>query len=807
MKRKSLIALLLCCLTWSALAQPFRVSGYVFDSISNEPLAFVNILVNDSKNGGMTDIDGFFNIEHPTGIVFLKLSYVGYNSCTFPVKQQKQQLIRMSSHTLDLPEIHIVAGGNPAHRIISNVIANREFNDPENIKSYSYTSYDKMIFTAIKDTIARSNNSFVDTNEVKLLKLVNQQHLFMMESVSEHKFLSPSRNYDEVTAMKVSGFSDPLFVFLLSHSQPTSFYKESISLAGKNFLNPIGKGFEKNYFFWIMDTLYNNNHGDSTFVISYKPLKGKNFDGLKGLLYISNNGWAIANVIAEPARTDEPFVIRIQQMYDLVDNKQWFPIQLNTDITFNHIELNSTKPMAMGKSYRENVKLEPNIVKDEFDNIAINVLPDAGLRDETYWNAYRNDTLTLIERNTYRVLDSLGKVHNLDGMGKMISSLSVGRLSIGVVDLDVNKIFRYNLYEKVYLGAGLYTNNNLSRFISIGGYTGYGFGDKAIKYGASLKLNLIKYNSLGFAMNYRNDIDESAGTHFFDDQAGLINELNFRNFYINRWDKVESLEIMSNFRVLKCITGAIGVSKVNKKSLYDYAWEQPKGDVSILTNAHSMGNIIAGLKFAWKERFARNKFDQVSMGTKFPILWLQITMSRNGFLAGGLNYNRLDMRSTWSVYNKLIGRTSFALLGGILDADAPFSELFNGRGSAGANFSLYAPTSFSTMKPAEFISDRYVSLFVLHDFGKLLLRTKLFDPEISVAVNIGTGQLQYPERHRYAEYRTMEKGFYEMGLIVNNIIKSSFSGIGIGAFYRMGPYSYAKPGENLVIRFTIKYSL
>lgn len=789
------------------MAQSYKVTGYVIDSVSKEPLAFVNILINESKNGGMTDIDGHFDIEHSSKIEFLRLSYVGYSTCIYLIKEQKSQVIRLSRQIFDLPEIQIVAGENPAHRIIRNVVANRDFNDPDNIKSYSYTSYDKMIFTAFRDTITPSSNLVIDTTEIKLIELLNKQHLFMMESVSEHKFLYPSRNYDEVTAMKVSGFSDPLFVFLLSQSQPTSFYKESISLAGKNFLNPVGKGFEKHYFFWIMDTLYNSNQGDTTFVISYKPLKGKNFDALKGLLYISNFGWAITNVIAEPARTDEPFVIRIQQMYDLIDNKQWFPVQLNTDITFNNISLSSAKPMAIGKSYRKNIKLQPNIVKAEFDNVAINVLPEAGLRDENLWNTYRNDSLTLIEKNTYHVIDSLGRVYNLDGMGKMMSSLSTGRIPIGIVDLDINKLFRYNLYEKAYLGIGLYTNNNFSRYYSIGGYTGYGFGDKTLKYGASLKLNLVKYNILGVKFSYRNDIVESAGIHFFDDQDILLGEFNFRNFYIMRWDKVKSFAIMSNFRILKYITGGVGVSQVGKKSLYHYAWQQPIGDVSILTNEHSLGYIIVGLKFAWKERFIRNKFDQVSMGTKFPILWLQFTMSRKGFLEGGLDANRLDLKSTWSVYNKLFGKTSFTLLGGIIDTDAPYSELFNGRGGAGANFSLYAPASFSTMKPSEFLSDRYASLFVLHNFDKLLLRTKLFDPEIAVAINIGTGRLQYPERHRYAEFSTMEKGYYEMGLIVNNLLKSSFSGVGIGAFYRLGPYSYSKPSENLMLRFTIKYSL
>lgn len=805
--KRSFYTLSLILLSCYSFAQQYQLTGYIIDSASKEPLAFVNILINDSNIGGMSDIDGHFNLEHNEPISFLKLSYVGYHSVKYTVIPQKQLIIKMSKQTFDLPEINIVAGENPAHRIIRNVLTNKQYNDPENVKSFSYTSYDKMIFTIARDTMATPKTVVMDTNDIKLMELLNRQHLFMMESVSEHKYLYPSKSQDEVKAMKVSGFSDPLFVFLLSQSQPTSFYKETISLAGKNFLNPLNRGFEKHYFFWIMDTIYNLKNSDTTFVISYKPIKGKNFDALKGLLYISSRGWAITNVISEPANAEEPFVIRIQQKYDLLDEKQWFPVQLNTDITFNNISVSTSKPIAIGKSYRKNIILEPEIIRKEFDNIAINVSPQAGQRDEAYWNSYRKDSLSLIEKNTYRVIDSLGKVHNLDGINKMLSSLSSGRLPIGLVDLDLNKIFRYSLYEKAYLGLGLYTNNCLTRFMSVGGYVGYGFGDKTMKFGTSLKLNLIKYNTLGLTLRYQDDLVESAGIQFFDDEVVPFSDLKFRNFYIANWDKEESIEAMANFRVMSYVAGGVGVRKTYKKSMFDYSWQQQAGDVSILTNENTLGYLMAGFRFAWNEKFVRNQYDQVSLGTAYPIIWIQLTLSRKGFLDGQLNYNRLDIKTTWSVFNKLLGKTSFTLNGGIIDADAPYSELFNGRGSAGANFSLYSPGSFSTMKPAEFLSDKYTSLFIFHNFGKLLMRTKLFDPDISVAMNVGFGSLEKPESHRFIEYKTMEKGYYEAGLVLNNLLKSSFTGIGIGTFYRFGTYSYSKVGENLMLRLTIKYSL
>lgn len=814
MRKSYFLLFLLGILTTSiTIAQNFTVTGHVIDSATHEPLAFVNILINDSQSGGMTDIDGRFRIQSDQPINKLHISYVGYESIEFKLTDRKEQLIKLSARAYELEEVKIEAGENPAHRIIRNVLLKRQLNNPANIRSYSYTSYDKMIFTAIRDTIHQQTTvqsdsiSLADTADMQIQELLKKQHLFMMESVAEHKYLFPEKHYDKVIATKVSGMSDPLFVFLLSSSQPASFYEENITIAGKNYLNPVANGFDRNYFFWISDTLISENSKDSTFIITFKPKKGKNFDGLKGLLYISTNGWAIANVIAEPDRTDDNFSLKIQQKYDFLEGNQWFPVQLNTDITFNNIAIGSRKPMAIGKSYRKNIKLNADIVRREFEDVAVEVVPEASSRDVDFWRQYRIDSLTLVEKNTYRVIDSLGKAHNLDRMSKVYTSLASGRLPVGFIDIDLNRVYRYNLYEKSYVGLGLYTNNRLSRFYSIGGYAGYGFGDKDLKYGASATVTPLKYDKLKFKFSYQDDLEESAGTRFFDDAVRPFGDEGFRSFYISQWDNVKSFEGMVTFKPFRYVTIATGARTAQKESMFEYGWAQPSGDIAVITNQHNFGYYLAGVRFAYGEKFVRNQYGQVSLGTKYPVLWLQYTRAQNGYLNGDFNFNRLDLKSTYSFYTKLVGKTSVTINAGIVDEDVPHSELFNGKGSAGPGFTVYSAANFTTMRPSEFLSDRYASVFITHNFGKLLLRSKIFDPDIAIALNAGIGSLSKPENHRYVDFRTMEKGYYETGMIINNILRSSFSGIGAGVFYRFGPYSDPEAGKNLMFRLTLKYSI
>lgn len=786
-------------------SQEYVVRGNVRDSNTGEYLAFVNIMINNSSEGGMTDIDGQFNIPSSEPIKFLKLSYVGYYSTEIPVQPNKVINVKLEQQNITLPEISIIAGENPAHRIIGNVLAHKHLNDPKLIKSFSYTSYDKMIFTLSKDS-AINSEVIVDSIDIALSEIMEKQHLFMMESVSEHKYLSPDRSHDKVIATKMSGLKDPLFIFLLSQFQPTSFYESVIDLAGKKYINPIGYGFDKLYFFHLSDTLFNTPKGDTTFIISFKPAKGRNFDALTGLLYINTCNWAITHVIAEPSKPEESVTIKIQQMYEFLDNKQWFPVHLNTEITFNNLEAGSGKPVGIGKSYRSNIILEPELVKKQFDNISVEVLPDAVNRDEYYWNQYRSDSLSGKEVYTYRMIDSLGKANNLEAKSNLLTSLLLGRIPIGKVDLAIDKLFRFNAYEKTYLGLGLSTNNRLSRSYSLGGFAGYGFGDKTTKYGGSLQLNLMKYNALKLKIKYTSDIEETARVTFFDDDQVPFTTLNLRNFYIANFEMSETKEALIHFTLLKYVTAAAGVRQSQKRALYNYNYLEQQGDVLISGKDHNFGYFVGGLRFAFKEKFVRNIHEQISLGTIYPVLWVQYTGSYIGLFNGNYKYNRLDLKLKYSTYQRLAGQTTFNLAGGFIDNDAPLSELINGRGSAGAAFSVFAPNSFTTMKPLEFIHDRYAALFVTHNFGKLLVRTKLFEPEIALVINMGIGSMKKPENHEVIEFKTMEKGYYETGVVINNIVKTSLSGIGVGTFYRFGPNSYNKELMNLMLRISFSYS-
>ena len=793
------------CLPVFLYGQEYKLQGRINDSITREPLPFVNILINNGPKGGMTDIDGRFSFSGNIPFRTLKMSHVGYRPIEVEVKGIHLNIIMAPVH-LELSEVMVVAGENPALRIIRNVVANRKTNNPSRIPFYAFTSYDKMIFTAKTDSISdRVDTSGININ--KLRETLDQQHLFMMESVSEHNYTAPDKSYDKIIATRVSGLKDPLILFLISQLQSTSFYDETINIVNTQYINPISPNSWNHYYFTLHDTLFHEDGSDTTFVISYKPRPGKNFNGLQGLLYISSNGWAIRNVTAVPAREDEKMEVKIQQLYEFVDGRQWFPVQLNTEITFNTMNFNGVRMVAIGKSYRRHISFPSKHEKRAPVNISAEIMPEASGRDEEFWLQYRVDSLTAREWNTYRVIDSLGREHHFDERMKGLSALLTGRLPIGYVELNLNRLFRYSKYEGFYAGLGLSTSDKLSRIFKVGGYWGYGFGDQQAKYGGELQLKLHPYGNLKLNLNYNYDLSESAGAAFFDDSPGFLNALSFRDFYVNLMDKNEKISAMLSFRMLRYVKAGIGISSETKEACYPYGFREAFDGLAVMTDKHHFGKITAGVKFAWGERFIRDRINQVSTGTKYPELWLQYTRGQKGLLDGQFDFNRVDLKLKATANFRFAGKTTLWLTGALVDGEVPMSELINGRGGGGSGFSLFAPFSFTTMKPGEFLNDRFAGVFITHSFGHLLFRTEKFKPIPSLVFNSGVGSLKNPDRHRFPALKTMGKGYFESGLLIDNIISSPISSIGVGVFYRMGDYAYDRFGKNLFFRLSINYAL
>jgi hypothetical protein len=789
------------------LAQVHRAEGIITDSRTGEALAFVAVGIEGQQKGTTTDIDGKFRIQSTQPFSRLLINYLGYKSTVFSIGPEANNLsIRLEKSTYDLREVVVVAGENPANRIILKAVENKDRNNPENLSSFSYDTYNKFIYTI--DDYKKPRRSRSDSSAMRLEKFLEAQHLFMMESVTNRRFLKPEQSKETVLATKVSGIQEPSFAMLATEFQSFSFYTGTIKVNNKNYINPVSKGTLNRYFFLLEDTVFEGS--DTVFVISFRPRKGKNFDALQGALYISTNGYAIQNVIAEPVDNDAPLsnnsvrlAIKIQQKYELVEGRQWFPIQLNADLavkssvdTGRSVTIN-----GISRSYIRNIRINPPFSSRDFDQVALDYADSSSHKDEAFWQRYRVDSLTRKEKRTYVAIDSIGKKYKLDKKVKVLEYLARGQIAAGKISFDLNRFFSYTIYEGLRLGAGIHTNEAFSRRITLGGYAGYGFGDRVLKYGGDVSLLLHRKSDTRIAAAYVNDISESGGLGFFQDRRAVLSNENFRGYLVRVADRIEKNEIALSSRSIRYVSWKLSARQYTKTVTDEYTFE--KNDSLLRSFAFTEAELA--VRFAFREAYIRS-FDQLTpISAKYPVVWMQLRQSLPG---SGFEYTQLDMKVDQRFFIRGLGTPTVQLMGGYIFGSLPYSNSYVGKASLGlSRFGVRVANSFQTMAMNEFLSDRFVALFVAHNFGKLLYKGKKFQPQLEISNNLCFGSLSNRDAHSGREFKTLEKGYFEAGIGVNNLYKSGFYGYGLGLFYRYGSQAYTREFNNFAFLLTYVISI
>ena len=809
MKQTFLYILIVMLLPLQFFGQGMAIKGKISDQKTGEPLAFVNILSNDNR-GSISDIDGKFSMLAGRNTTTLSITYVGYQAQTINIDFEKEfQEISLSPKTFDLAEVNIFPGENPAHRIINNVVNNRNLNNPKKLNAFSYVSYDKMILTVNSDSLMMREAASLDSNELRARNFLSKQDLFIMETVTERKYLAPGLNQENVLATRVSGFSDPIITFMISQIQSTSFYDEMIEIAGKKYINPISSGSTKKYFFLIEDTTYSENN-DTVFIISFRPKKDTRFEGMQGFLSINSNRWAIQNVKAAP-RNDSAtgFNIHIQQGYEFIQD-HWFPVQLNTDLTIPMISvsdsINNYPLIGKGRSYIRDIDLNPTLKKSDFGYHEIEIEEGATKRKGEFWREYRTDSLTDKEKETYRVIDSIGKEVNFDKMAATFQTLLTGKIPFGFIDIDLNRVIRYNDYEGLYLGAGFHTNDRISKQVKLGLFSGYGFKDKAVKYGGDLSWVIHKRSESTLQLEGYNSVTPSGDVKFYDDKYQIWRTDDFYQFFISRMNPTIGGEFNYIFRLrpLRDFKWNIGLRHQEKKAFSNYFFTSDLLPIGEQLTNFNFSEMNFGFRFAFREKILQTTKGQLSFGSQYPVVWINYSRGSKDIINSDFEYNRIDLKVEYTHKTKYFGETTIKMMAGIIDGQLPVCNLYNAVGTY-RDVALFAPGSFGTMRTNEFASDEYFALFINHSFGNLLFKTGKFNPELNLITNLTFGSMNHQQNHHNITYKTLERGYYESGFVIRKLLNLQIYDLGVGALYRYGSYSFDHGIDNMAFKISLYY--
>lgn len=771
-----------------------QIQGIV-QNPAGDPLPFVNVLINDSpRDGATTDLDGRFSMDHPEAIQVLTFSYLGYEKLRITKDEYdfNQHLkIKLRPLAYEMDAIEVVAGINPADRIMQRVIDNRFRNNPEKLSSYSCRTYNKIHFAwlphreklkekvATRDAMGKKETRYFK-NIQKFSAKADTHHLFLMESITQRKYQRPAQYVEEVLHNKVSGFKEAEFVALAAEVQPFAFYEEQVSLFDKDFLNPVSPGSPQQYFFHLEDTLYRAR--DTIFVLSYHPRKGKNFNGLKGLLHIHSDGYAIENVKAEPAE-ERKLNFLIEQHYTQLSDGQWFPQQLHFAMFWERYPSPYLGLQASGRSFVSAVEVGLSFPKKTFKAKESVVFSTSALQTkDSVWLSSRPEHLTPLEEATYAHMDTLGEQHHFDRWWRRGQALADGRWPMGKLDLSLRRALAFNDFERVRVGVGLYTSDRLSRWFSVGGYGAYGIKDGAWKYGMDLSLYLDKYRDRRFNFFYRKDIQEP-GTMLFPLDPNLIT----RRFFATQMNVVESWG--GYFR------GELFPFLDVKMGLRTESWAKGIGEdetvVPIQFDPFRANILSLHMRYAYGQQYISFLGSQLpDEDPRYPILSLTYERGIGKWLERGTPYEKYLGSLSYRYRIRRLGESQWLLEGGWVSGEAPLPYWFYSSG-IGRDFQwLTLDRIFQTMDQYEFLSSTFMHLFFRHDFGKLLLREKWFQPSIAMEHKLAMGQ-QGLSVSELNTFKTLDDPYLEVGLVLDNIIRINYLnvawlGFGVGAYYRYG---------------------
>jgi hypothetical protein len=763
----------------------------------------VSISIKNTAKGTMAKEDGTFSLSVSNTETELLFSAIGFFPQT--VKAHSSEVVLLLEKDNQLGEIKVY-WKNPAHRIVEAAIRNRIFNDPENLFSFRYEAYHKSTITAQVDSLKL---------ESKLGKLLANNDLYINESYSTRKFIRPNLTKETITASRTSGTRSTLFSSLTPLLQQFSFYRPFIQFQGRRlqeqvvFVNPLSEGTFKRYEFTLRDTII-TEIGDSTFVIDFEPQPNKNFEGLKGVMHLHSGDFALQYVEAEPAEASL-LHFRLVQMYEKVKANNWFPTELSVDWLLSDFKIGKQSLRFSIHTFLKNIELNVPIALTDFDENALEIKPDAIFQSDDFWEKHRVDSLSIREKNTYRYHQSLSWIQK----NKQNAVINASEWFLGGiiplsrhVDLSIQNLFDANVYEGFRPTLNVLTNDAFSKAIRFDARIGYGFQDKALKYGGRIRFTLHEKTRMRLNIAYQQDISEPANVQFFIWNFPQIPYELIRTFQLSRADSLRQFKAELNFRALRHATFSVSFTDEIRKPTYNYTYHSPMHDPKnpLMRDFHTT-EIGVGFRYAFGEQFSQVGRGTIISTPPSPTFSVHLAKGILYFPEGITHYTKLNVRVEYSLKTPNLGETFLNFSAGKTWGNVPYPYLYNGRGSRDKGNIIWVANHFQTMALYEFTSDQYANFFLTHNFGNLLAKssTKWFRPDLYLFQGIALGNLQNKEAHEGIKLKSLEKGYIESGLMIDNLYRQRFLklfyvGAGVGVFRRWGANELANSKDNWAYR-------
>ncbi len=550
----------------SSLQSFAQIKGHVTDT-KNQPLAFVNVFIENTFTGTTTNNEGNYeiNITKP-GTYTIVFQFLGYKTVKKTATIEKFPFTldaSMAEEEISLSEIVINSNENPANEIIRKTIASKK-EHLEKINAYSANFYSRGLIR-----IKNAPEKILGQDIGDLgggLDSTRSGIIYLSETISKIDFLHPDKLKEQIIASKVSG-NDNGFSFNAASDVNYNFYNNTVEI-GNQIISPVAD-YAFNYYRYKLEGAFYDEHGNLINKISVIPKREKDRI-FSGTIYIVDNQWAIyateLNITGEQAQIPPADVITITQSFSYSDADDFWVLR-SQSIDFSYGIFGIKGDGRFTAVYSDYV-FKTEFTRKTFGREILSFADEANKKDSLFWKSSRPVPLTDEEVNDYLKKDSIQVVRKsktyLDSIDAKSNKFNIAKILSGyhyknsyedwytgisspITNLSFNTVQDYNAGMRLY-----YTKNldEYKRYYAFNTTINYGFGDERLRATASFtyKFNNVKrpFLMLSGGVTTQQFNESQPISPLINSVASLFFENNFMKIYDKSFGQIAYTQEINN---------------------------------------------------------------------------------------------------------------------------------------------------------------------------------------------------------------------------------------------------------------------
>ncbi|HMJ68509.1 MAG TPA: DUF5686 family protein [Cyclobacteriaceae bacterium] len=783
------------------VAQETIVQGKVTDATSGDPIPFVNVVFKGTSIGATTDFDGNFLIKSSQPTDSVTASYIGYKSRSKTIKPGIRQTInfQLAEDVVNLQEVVVHAGENPAFEILRRVVRNKKENDKRKLIAYEYDTYTKIEIDVDNISEEMREKKFMQKIQ-QVLDSIDQiagedgspiLPIMISESVSKVYYRdNPSLKTEVLLKNKINGvgMEDGTLIQQMvgSSFQEYNFYQNWLNIVSKEFVSPIADGWRLFYEYDFTDSAYVGEH--FCYRLDFFPKSPQEL-AFTGTMWITKKDYALKQIdvtMGKQANINFIEKLKIQQELEKTSDGAWLPVKNRVLIDVSEITKASAGMLA--KFYTSNKNIVVNKPYDlTFYERPIQIKEDARMfQDEKYWDTLRHEPLSETEVSVYKMIDTLRNIPVVKTYTDIVKIALNGYVTVGRFDLGPYlSAVSWNNIEGFRFQPGFKTNYSFSKKFVIGAQLGYGFTDERFKYYASFTHILSRTRWTTWSFRARSDLtrlgvdDENlADNPIF--LAGLRWGYFRRGYYMNEYRGVFQRELFKGF------SQRLIVKHFTFKPTYNFGYFESPGEVnSPVHDTFETTEVAVESRYARDEVFLQDDNDRISLGTtKSPVITVRYSHGIKGVFGSDFEYDKIRFSLFKRIKTGPLGVGYATVTGEYIFNTLPYPLLALHLGN---QTPIYSSITYNLMRYGEFVSDHYASLqYRQYLEGFLLNRIPLLQKlnwRLLATANVIVGGMRQSNRDLISAFspdggETLRAGsfvnakpYVELGYGVENIFK------------------------------------